>query len=75
MESDPSKAEAEENEEAEVEGKVERVRGLEKGTGYAIWAGDVRGREFVLSRRLLKYVGKRVRIKIEVLGEDSETER
>jgi hypothetical protein len=56
--------------EDEVVGKVKRVRGMEEGTGYAVWAGDVKGRHFHLSRRLLEYVGKTVRIKIEVVHDD-----
>jgi hypothetical protein len=56
--------------EEEVVGKVKRVRGMEEGTGYAVWAGDVKGRHFHLSRRLLEYVGKTVRIKIEVVHDD-----
>ncbi len=54
----------------EVVGEVKRVRGMEEGTGYAVWAADVKGRHFHLSRRLLEYVGKTVRIKIEVVNED-----
>ena len=56
--------------EEEVVGEVKRVRGMEEGTGYAVWAGDVKGRHFHLSRRLLEYVGKTVRIKIEVVHDD-----
>ena len=56
--------------EEEVVGKVKRVRGMEEGTGYAVWAGDVKGRHFHLSRRLLEYVGKTVRVKIEVVHDD-----
>jgi hypothetical protein len=59
------------HEEDEVVGKVTRVRGMEEGTGYAVWAGDVKGRHFHLSRRLLEYVGKKVRIKIEVVDQDA----
>jgi hypothetical protein len=58
------------DEDDEVVGEVKRVRGMEDGTGYAVWAGDVRGRHFQLSRRLLQYVGKRVRIKIEVVEDE-----
>ena len=56
--------------EEEVVGEVKRVRGMEEGTGYAVWAGDVKVRHFHLSRRLLEYVGKTVRIKIEVVHDD-----
>ncbi len=56
--------------EEEGVGEVKRVRGMEEGTGYSVWAGDVKGRHFHLSRRLLEYVGKTVRIKIEVVHDD-----
>ena len=58
------------DDEEEVVGEVTRVRGMEEGTGYAVWAGDVKGRHFHLSRRLLEYVGKTVRIRIEVVHDD-----
>lgn len=72
---DTPAANGEPEDDDEVVGEVKRVRGMEEGTGYAIWAGDVRGRHFQLSRRLLQYVGKRVRIKIEVVEDEPEPEK
>ena len=65
-------ANGEPDDEDEVVGEVKRVRGMEEGTGYAVWAGDVKGRHFHLSRRLLEYVGKTVRVKIEVVDDEAQ---